>query len=268
MKKLWTLLAALLLACMLMPALAEGAMQEIETPLFEFSVPAEWKLKTTTGSGWYKYSCTAGGVSFSAALLPLKDYSDMVGADMQAFIEAGEKQTSFWIVVMQGQEKVPGESAASLTYREVKLANGTTAIASHYDTSTQRVLVGTCYGDEMSTIVFRMTCARADAQACTEQFEGIVGSVGRDAAAAARAAAEAKARAEAEAKAAEEAARPRVVITADTARLRSEPSISGGLIRKATKGETVVLLGETDNFYKIEVDGKTGYVAMGVSQKK
>lgn len=276
MKKPLTMLLALLLVCMLLPASAEEAVKKIETPLFEFSVPAAWNLKTEkSAAGTYKYSYSANGVTFKADLLPLKDYSTAVGADMQAFIEAGDVQPSFWIVVLQGKDKVPADSAATLTYREVKLAKEGSAILSHYETGTQRVLIGTCYGDAMGTLVFRMTCAKADAQACTEQFAGIVGSISRDAAAAAKAAAEAKAKAEAEAKAAaeakakaEEAAKPRITITADSARVRTEPSLSGGLIRQVKKGETFVLLGESGDFYKIEIDGKTGYVAKGVAQKK
>ncbi|MBQ3483887.1 MAG: SH3 domain-containing protein [Clostridia bacterium] len=56
-----------------------------------------------------------------------------------------------------------------------------------------------------------------------------------------------------------------VVITADSAKIRTEASISAGLVKTAYKGESFTLLGESGDFYKISVNGKTGYVHKDVS---
>lgn len=56
-----------------------------------------------------------------------------------------------------------------------------------------------------------------------------------------------------------------VIITADSAKIRTEASISAGLVKTAYKGESFTLLGESGDFYKISVNGKTGYVHKDVS---
>ena len=57
-------------------------------------------------------------------------------------------------------------------------------------------------------------------------------------------------------------------ITADTAKVRKEPNISGQLLKTAVKGETFTYVGEENDFYVIEIDGTNGYVHMGVSSMK
>lgn len=65
--------------------------------------------------------------------------------------------------------------------------------------------------------------------------------------------------------AAEAASMKYVVITADSGKIRSEASISGGLIKTAYKGETFVLLEEITDWYIVDVDGRTGYIHQGVA---
>ena len=57
----------------------------------------------------------------------------------------------------------------------------------------------------------------------------------------------------------------RIVITGDSAKIRSEASISSGLIRTVYKGEIFPCEGESGDFYIIEIDGRTGYVHKGVA---
>ena len=59
-----------------------------------------------------------------------------------------------------------------------------------------------------------------------------------------------------------------IAITGTSAIIRTEPSLSGSLIRTAYKGETFLLLGESSDFYKISIGGKTGYVHKGVCSIK
>lgn len=59
-----------------------------------------------------------------------------------------------------------------------------------------------------------------------------------------------------------------IVITADSARVRTEPSITSGLIETVYKNETFTMLGESGDFYKISINGRTGYVHKGVSKIK
>lgn len=57
-----------------------------------------------------------------------------------------------------------------------------------------------------------------------------------------------------------------VVITADSGKIRTEPSISGGLIKTAYKGETYELIEQSGDWYVIDVDGRTGYLHSGVAE--
>lgn len=76
------------------------------------------------------------------------------------------------------------------------------------------------------------------------------------------AAAEAEAAAQA---AAEAAAQKYVVITAESGKIRTEASISGGLIKTAYKGETFELIREEGDWYVVDVNGRTGYIHQGVA---
>ena len=57
----------------------------------------------------------------------------------------------------------------------------------------------------------------------------------------------------------------RVVITGDSAKVRTEASVSSGLIKTVYKGESFAYLGDSGDFYIIQIDGRTGYVHKGVS---
>ena len=57
-----------------------------------------------------------------------------------------------------------------------------------------------------------------------------------------------------------------VIITADSGKIRTEASISGGLIKTAYKGETYELIEESGDWYVIDVDGRTGYLHSGVAE--
>lgn len=57
-----------------------------------------------------------------------------------------------------------------------------------------------------------------------------------------------------------------VVITADSGKIRTEASLSGGLIRTACKGETFELIRTSGDWYIISVDGRTGYLHSGVAE--
>jgi len=56
-----------------------------------------------------------------------------------------------------------------------------------------------------------------------------------------------------------------VVVTGDSAKIRTEASVSGGLVKTATKGETFPYVSETGDWYVIDVNGRTGYIHKGVS---
>ena len=64
---------------------------------------------------------------------------------------------------------------------------------------------------------------------------------------------------------AEESAAQRVVITADSGKIRTEASISGGLIKTAYKGETFELIEQSGDWYIVNVNGRTGYIHKGVA---
>ena len=62
-----------------------------------------------------------------------------------------------------------------------------------------------------------------------------------------------------------DAAQDYAIITGDSAKVRTEASITAGLIRTVYKGEIFPCEGESGDFYIIEIDGKTGYVHKGVA---
>ena len=64
---------------------------------------------------------------------------------------------------------------------------------------------------------------------------------------------------------AEESAAQRVVITADSGKIRTEASISGGLIKTAYKGESFELIEQSGDWYIVNVNGRTGYIHKGVA---
>lgn len=64
---------------------------------------------------------------------------------------------------------------------------------------------------------------------------------------------------------AEESAAHRVVITADSGKIRTEASISGGLIKTASKGETFELIRKEGDWFVVDVNGRTGYIHQGVA---
>jgi len=71
---------------------------------------------------------------------------------------------------------------------------------------------------------------------------------------------------EAAAEAEAAAAKKYVVITADSGKIRTEASISGGLIKTAYKGETFELIEQSGDWYVVKVDGRTGYIHSGVAK--
>lgn len=68
-----------------------------------------------------------------------------------------------------------------------------------------------------------------------------------------------------EAAAASVAARRRVIVTADTARVRETPDISAELVKTAHQGDTFIYLDEIENWYIIECNGRKSYIHKGVS---
>ena len=56
-----------------------------------------------------------------------------------------------------------------------------------------------------------------------------------------------------------------VVITGDSAKVRTEASLTSGLIKTVYKGESIPMKGESGDFYIIDINGRTGYVHKGVS---
>lgn len=58
---------------------------------------------------------------------------------------------------------------------------------------------------------------------------------------------------------------PMIVITAASGKIRTEASVSGGLIKTAYKGETYELIEQRGDWYVVKVDGRTGYIHKGVA---
>lgn len=63
----------------------------------------------------------------------------------------------------------------------------------------------------------------------------------------------------------EDAAQKYVVITNSSANIRSGPDAGTAKVKTGLKGDRFPLLGEENNWYKIDVDGKTAYVSKGLT---
>lgn len=63
----------------------------------------------------------------------------------------------------------------------------------------------------------------------------------------------------------EDAAQKYVVITNSSANIRSGPDAGTAKVKTSLKGDRFPLLGEENNWYKIDVDGKTAYVSKGLT---
>ena len=56
-----------------------------------------------------------------------------------------------------------------------------------------------------------------------------------------------------------------VVVTGESAKVRTEPSLGGGLITTVYQGDRFEYQGESGDFYAISINGRTGYIHKGVT---
>lgn len=280
MRKMISLLLVLCMLLAAVPAFAEE-MQVLSDGYFAFEIPATWKILQTGDGSQLSVSQLVPPNCDSAMILSI-DYEQMpeVLREMEEHCTGWYDRLIYHMAV--GWTKLGGDEALLQAILEEEydagfyqlINSGRDGILIHMNSE-----VGSAVQSQMlifqivenaGYVIYVSTTLPVD-----DSYETILGEIKEDMLMVHRSAQIAEGDAPsasgaedgedaADADAADEAA-ARVVITADSARIRTEQSISGGLIKTAYKGESFPCIGETNDWYVIEVNGRTGYVHKGVS---
>lgn len=231
------LLAVCLLACMA-PVIAEGMLEAPAGP-FTFYLPADASIASLQQVTSYSHKFSGGGfhndvryrVVGLTYVYEADEETDPAVMDRQNFFvlaEAlfGEKNTSEMEPV-DAQVEMPG-GGTLLTCTLVRDDSQLSAFSYYYDGAGFLLAVtGACDTEQIGRDIARTMVFNKETAVA-------------------------------------EAARY-VVVKAATAKIRSVPDISGGIVRTARKGERYQLIRETEEWYVVDVDGRTGYIHKGVS---
>ena len=194
-----------------------------------------------------------------------EDDIDFTDGDMQIdncfFINSmatGDQQTALNVCNLVQRTDIGMPGGDDVLYMEL----GGVVMLSHYYPNMGFMMMGQCEDgslsdDELLAIVEEIALSfRVDGMTAEEMAEY-------------KAQAEAElaaAEEEAARKAAEEAARKKVYIVNAGANIRSGPDAGTAKVKTALKGDRFPLLGEENNWYKIDVNGQTGYVSKGLCE--
>ena len=276
MRKLVSLFLALCLMCAAVPAFAE--MQEVKIGSVTFQIPAEQEvvnMRETTAT----YDGPFGTIHLVAWTIE----DDMIESLMKACEEVGEELTYHKAVVevgeMFGGGFDPTHAVAGLAEEEqIGMLNGIPVMSTKWGFMQPVAFYAQAYRGmyysvfvtsesldkkmleetaKMIMLTIRLDDVSeedmiADHMSATEEMEA--------------AAPEADVTADDQADSQSDAQADYVIITADSGKIRTEASISGGLIKTAYKGETYELIEKSGDWYVIKVDGRTGYLHSGVAK--
>lgn len=264
MRKIISMLLALCMLCAVHFALAEQAGQVLEDGVFSFQIPQSWEITQSTMDRGISVNQLKPGSADSAMILSI-DYTRAHDArrDMNAAADSWEEKLDFHMArlwkLLGGDEgslrDAMAGTAANAAFELLDEGKGGALLVQRSgsgSTIRTQILIFRLFEEEGYVLMvsaklpggdaFEAACAQVQAEAmAVHQSAQVYRTETADDAVA------------------------RVVVTADMARIRSEQSISGGLIRKATKGETFYCIGESENWYFIEINGRTGYIHKGVS---
>lgn len=270
MKKLFALLLALCMLCGVVSAGAEDATQEVELYGSRFRIPAELEI-TESMSG---FGSTPGYLNAWCGTYELvlyaRDYAIM-GFDLEedpAFeqilnvvywytdmgLDANQAATVAIAHELQDIEMPDGKQIACLEIGE-NISIG------HTDNNYGFLIMLTSYtGQNTAELVeigkqialsFRRDGAEEFTAEVAEPDEPMTEAT------------EVK-----EEKQAAEAPTQYVVITGESANIRKGATTDAPVITSGRRGDTFPYLGESGNWYKIDANGETGYVSMGLSDIK
>lgn len=268
MKKLFALLLALCMLCGVVGAGAEDATQEVELYGSRFRIPAELEITESmigVMSSYLKAWCGTYEL-----VLYARDYAIM-GFDLEedpAFeqilnvvywytdmgLDANQATTVAIAHELQDIEMPDGKQIACLEIGE-NISIG------HTDNNYGFLIMLTSYtGQNTAELVeigkqialsFRRDGAEEAVAEEVEPDESMTEVTEAD-----------------ESEQAAEAPTQYVVITGESANIRKGATTDAPVITSGRRGDTFPYLGESGNWYKIDVDGQTGYVSMGLSDIK
>ncbi|MBQ8555864.1 MAG: SH3 domain-containing protein [Clostridia bacterium] len=245
MRKIIVLLMALCLLCA--PALAEGT-QEVQTPYFTFQIPAE--LEVTAELEYEEdYAVIAEGDRYEL-LITAGIYTPELVELLKTANDNGEQMNNF--IVLHGMyiESAYGLDYFDLQEDDIGMINGDKVVHGFLRVREGAVVICTQFYRDYGFMV----CVEG-VELDNAEGQAIVDAI----------ALSARHTGVTEEEMIADAQVDYVVVTADSGKIRTEASISGGLIKTAYKGETFVYVDEITDWYIIEVDGRTGYIHKGVS---
>lgn len=244
MKKLVSLLLALCLVCGVMTALADGMeWQEVQIAGVTCRIPAELAI-TDQGNITLDAACEAYELSVLTMDLTDEDPENLDLTD--GSIQTDNMFLFLYLmlqdpdVAMQATNMCMEEEIGLLSGKKVKhgtIGDGIAMCAHRYRNTGVMVFASTEGGIEIYDLL-----SICDEVVRSMRYDGV-----------------------SEDDMIADAQVDYVVITADSGKIRSEASVSGGLIKTAYKGEAFELVEETADWYVVMVDGRTGYIHKGVA---
>lgn len=253
MKKLFSLLLALCLMCGVVSAVAEEATQEVTMNGAKFRIPAEVKIEANLGNvlaaNCENYILEIYAVDWK------KEYD--ITCDDEPSIEQW-LNVYLWYIAMGVDEDTSYQMANFYADQDIGMPDGKTAAC--LATEAEGVVLASV-GHTNNNYGFLITLTSDTGMGSAELFEiskQVALSFQYDETAVA------------EVIEPEPTAVPTqyVVITGDSANIRTGPSTDYQKIHTGLKGDEFPYLGESGNWYMIDVNGQTGYVSMGLSDIK
>lgn len=238
MKKILSFLLVMCLLCSVVPVFAEEA-QTFTVGPYTFELPANATLGevkrvssdismfTMSGSNWQgNYEMTGVTYQYKASDVSEQDVMDYQNFYILLALMLGKENMSIMNPMDSYTDMPDGQK---LMMGSVNLSDGSVLYAfSHYYDGTGFMLMLT--GDSGTWLA-----ARDMAQTVQKGGAAAAGSGSC------------------------------VVITAQSGKIRSEASVSGGLIKTAYQGETYELIRAEGDWYVVVVNGRTGYIHQGVA---
>lgn len=232
---------------------------------FSFEMPegmVEQESVRQSKNGFEIAACVADDYQF---VLVSVDYKEL-GLPVNAVADDYQLTHMYWAMqLFRGMSEEQAYEVLQNAYDLPMAKNGETLLMS-YTADGMGVYTHYYWGEGF--VIFVITAADA-AQAALVAGEQMAQSFLLDGVTEEQMAADAEAaRIAAEEAAAKAAAQKYIVITGDSANIRSGPGSDHSKVTTARKGDTFPLLGQEGTWYKIDVNGQIGYVAQGLCKVK
>ena len=275
MKKLFAMLLALCMMCGMVSAGAEGAMREVELYGSWFEIPSE--LVTVEEMSGVRYAYLFASAEDYELEMSIQDYA-LVGLNLEENPATEQlMNVLYWLIDMGLDAEAATDVALAHELLDIGMPDGKPV-------ACLSIGSGVSIGHTDDNYGFFITLATETGKSTDEMLEiGIQIALSFQRGGAEETVAEAvavnetateepeaeEAPAAEETSAAEEAAPTQfIVITGDSANIRSGPGSDHSKVATARKGDTFPMLGQEGTWYKIEVNGQEAYVAQGLCKVK